>query len=40
MPDATPLRSLDRHPDLVSAAVYNREVPAPIASVWENVHDW
>lgn len=40
MPDATPLRSLDRHPDLVSAAVYTREVPAPIASVWENVHDW
>jgi nitrite reductase/ring-hydroxylating ferredoxin subunit len=40
MPDATPRRSLDRHPDLVSAAVYTREVPAPIASVWENVHDW
>ncbi len=40
MTAAPPLRSLDRHPDLVSAAVYAREVPAPIDSVWENVHDW
>lgn len=40
MPDAMPLRSLARHPDLVPAASYTREVPAPIAAVWENVHDW
>ncbi len=40
MPDAMPLRSLDRHPDLVRAATYAREIPAPIAAVWENVHDW
>ncbi|MCR9098123.1 MAG: Rieske 2Fe-2S domain-containing protein [bacterium] len=40
MSAATPLRSLDRHPDLVAAAIYAREVPAPIAAVWENVHDW
>ena len=40
MTDMQPLRSLERHPDLVSAAVYTREVPAPIAAVWENVYDW
>ena len=40
MSAVTPLRSLDRHPDLVAAATYTREVPAPIAAVWENVHDW
>ena len=40
MPLEAPLRSLDRHPDLVSAAIYTREVPAPIAAVWENVYDW
>lgn len=40
MTDMQPLRSLERHPDLVSAAVYTREVPAPIAAIWENVYDW
>lgn len=40
MPPAMPHRSLDRDPDLVSAATYAREIPAPIAAVWENVHDW
>lgn len=35
-----PMRSLDRHPALAAAARYVREVAAPIASVWENVHDW
>ena len=40
MSAVTPLRSLDRHPDLVAAATYTREVPAPIAAVWENVYDW
>ncbi|MEM9175377.1 MAG: Rieske 2Fe-2S domain-containing protein [Myxococcota bacterium] len=40
MSSSIPLRSLDRHPDLVRAATYAREVPAPIAAVWENVHDW
>jgi nitrite reductase/ring-hydroxylating ferredoxin subunit len=35
-----PARSLEAHPDLLLAAVYEREVPAPIDSVWENVFDW
>lgn len=39
MPEA-PLRSLERHPELVAAARYEREIPAPIAAVWENVYDW
>jgi len=39
VPEA-PLRSLERHPELVCAARYEREIPAPIAAVWENVYDW
>jgi len=35
-----PARSLDRHPDLVVAATYERTVEAPIEPVWENVYDW
>ena len=35
-----PPRSLTRHPELLEAAVYEREIGAPIARVWENVFDW
>jgi nitrite reductase/ring-hydroxylating ferredoxin subunit/uncharacterized protein YndB with AHSA1/START domain len=37
---AMPERSLEAHPDLVLAGTYTRQVPAPIAAVWENVFDW
>ena len=44
MPEDTlvppPPRSLAHHPELLEAAVYEREIDAPIARVWENVLDW
>ena len=35
-----PSRSLSHHPELLRAAVYEREIGAEIARVWENVFDW
>jgi nitrite reductase/ring-hydroxylating ferredoxin subunit len=35
-----PLRSLDAHPGLVVASVYERALSTPIDPVWENVFDW
>ena len=32
--------ALERNPDLVVAAVYEREVGASLERVWENVYDW
>jgi nitrite reductase/ring-hydroxylating ferredoxin subunit len=40
MPNAANRRRLNRSPELVSAATYDRVVDSPIASVWENVFDW
>lgn len=40
MLEPQPLRSLERHPALEPVAVYERDVAAPVAAVWENVHDW
>ena len=40
MLEAQPLRSLDRHDELVLASVYEREVTSSIEGVWENVFDW
>jgi len=34
------LNSIDRNPELVVAAVYEREVGASLERVWENVYDW
>jgi nitrite reductase/ring-hydroxylating ferredoxin subunit len=35
-----PLRSLERHDELVVASIYEREIGASLERVWENVHDW
>lgn len=40
MADGMPLRSLERNGTLVLASIYERDVPAALDAVWENVFDW
>jgi len=40
MLEVPPLRSLERNPELMRAAVYEREITSSIDGVWENVFDW